>query len=87
MSRTNDRFGDAGLSPRSLANRSARMPNTAAVTSCPTSFEVLFSPRLRCRRILMKSSRNPTAPSAVVRNSTSSAEAVIRSPVSRCEVR
>ena len=33
----------------------------------------------------MKSSRNPTTPSAVVRNSTSSADAVIGSPVSPCD--
>ena len=35
-------------------------------------------PRLRCLRILMKSSRKPTEPSPVVRNSSSSADAVGR---------
>ena len=53
MSRTNDRFAEAGVSPSALAKRSASMPNTIAVSSCPTSFEVLFRPRLRWLRILM----------------------------------
>ena len=87
MSRTKDRFVEAGLSPSALTNRAARIPKTSAVTSCPTSLLVLFSPRLRWRRSLMKSSRKPTTPSAVVRNSTSSADAVIGSPVSPCETR
>ena len=87
MSRTKERFVDAGLSPSALTNRLARIPKISAVTSCPTSFEVLFNPRLRWRRSLMKSSRNPTTPSAVVRYSTSIADAVIGSPVSPCETR
>ena len=32
----------------------------SAAASWPTNFAVLFRPRLRCLRILMKSSRKPT---------------------------
>ena len=39
------------------------MPNNTAATSCPTSLAVLFRPRLRCRRTLIRSSRKPTTPS------------------------
>jgi hypothetical protein len=85
MSRTNERLSEAGASPSALANRSARMPKIVAVSTCPTVLAVLFRPRLRARRSPMKSSRNPTIPSAVVRNSTSSADAVIGSLVSRWE--
>ena len=43
---------------------------------CPMNFIRLFRPRLRCLRILMKSSRKPTTPSPVVRYSSSQPDAV-----------
>ena len=59
----------AGPTPgvRPSALREATAPGRRRPTptsSWPTSFAVLFRPRLRCLRILMKSSRKPTTPSA-----------------------
>ena len=47
------------------------------------SFGTLRRPRLRCREILMKSSRKPTTPRPVIRNSTSSADTVTSDMVNR----
>ena len=45
-------------------------------TSWPPNLARARRPRLRCRRILMKSSRKPTTPSPTIRNSSSSPDAV-----------
>ena len=70
-------WSDAGRRPRSSssAGESARTPNTTATRVWPIIFARLRRPRLRCRLILMKSSRNPTVPSPTNRNSSSIAEA------------
>ena len=67
----------------SSIGESARIPNTRAMTVCPIIFAALRRPRLRCRTILMKSSRKPTKPSPANRKSNSSAEALTPPPVSR----
>ena len=66
MSRTNERLSEPGVRPSALPKRSARIPKTVAVSTWPTILDVLLRPRLRARRSLMKSSRKPTTPSAVV---------------------
>src|ERR1700736_3849857 len=65
ISRTYDSCAPAGVIPSALGNCSTRMPKRTAATTCPTALAVLFSPRLRAFRILIRSSTNPTAPSAV----------------------
>ncbi len=67
MSRTYDRCTDAGLSPAASLNCSASTANEIPTPSWPISFAVADSPRLRCLRILMKSSRKPTTPMPVNR--------------------
>ena len=46
MSRTNDRFVDAGLSPSALTNRLARIPKTSAVTQLPDELAGLVQPEV-----------------------------------------
>ncbi|CFS59219.1 Uncharacterised protein [Mycobacterium tuberculosis] len=47
---------------------------------CPTVLAVLFNPRLRDLRILIRSSMNPTPPKAVARPSTNRPDAPMPSP-------
>ncbi len=75
MSRTKDRLTDAGVRPSLFGNCSTRIANVIVAMNWPTSFAVLFRPRLRALRILMKSSRKPTMPSDVVSISTSRPDA------------
>ncbi|SHS81869.1 Uncharacterised protein [Mycobacteroides abscessus subsp. abscessus] len=58
-----------------LRKCSTKTPNTSAERICPTVLEVLFRPRLRALRILMKSSMKPTPPSMVASASTSRPDA------------
>ena len=73
-----DRWREAGVWPRSSSSHgeSARPPKTRAITVWPIILALLRSPRLRCLKILMKSSRKPTRPMPTKRKSSSSAEAV-----------
>ena len=65
-----------GSGRRRCGTNSAPTPKVSATNVWPRNFIRLFSPRLRCLRILMKSSRKPTRPIPVVRYSSSSADAV-----------
>ena len=65
--------------PAELA-QSLLAQGVTAMKVWPISFARLFRPRLRCCRILMKSSSTPTTPSPVVRYSSSHPEAVGPSP-------
>ncbi len=60
------------------------MANTTPTMTWPASLAPLRRPRLRCLYSLMKSSANPTAPSPVIRNSTSSPDTETGSPVAMC---
>ncbi len=77
MSRRNETCVDAGVLPRlsSSPGHSASTPKTSATTVWPMILARLRRPRLRCRRILMKSSRKPTAPIPTKRKRSSRAEA------------
>ncbi len=75
ISRTYDSSALPGVSPSELRNCSASTPNSTAAARMPTVFAVLFRPRLRARRILIRSSTKPTAPSAVASPSTSQPDA------------
>ena len=61
--------------PRSSGNCSDRSAKRIATIDWPAILALLRRPSERCLLILMKSSRNPTTPSPVNRNSTSSADA------------
>ena len=80
ISRTYDSCGLPGVRPSGLPNCSTRMPNSSAAEIWPTVLAVLFKPRLRDRRILIRSSRNPTPPSAVASPSTSNPDTEGPSP-------
>jgi hypothetical protein len=82
ISRTYDSSELPGVSPSALRNCSTNMPNSTAAVIWPTVLAVLFRPRLRDRRILIRSSTNPTVPSDVASPSTSSPEADGPSPSS-----
>ncbi len=81
VSRMNEIRIEAGVRKCRLGNCRAAMANVMPTRPCPTIFASGDSPRLRCREILMKSSRNPTSPSPVMRYSTSPADTVGFSPV------
>ena len=81
MSRAKDRFVEPGVMPEASGNCSSSTPKISAAASWPTSFAVLFSPRLRPLYSLMKSSAKPSAPMARVRKSTSRPEAEGPAPV------
>jgi len=53
-------------------NCTTTTPNTTAMTAWPSSLAVLLRPSERRRRILMRSSAAPTAPSPTVMPSTAS---------------
>ncbi len=86
MSRTNETEVDAGVRNELFGNCSARIAKITATRVWPASFSPLRRPRLRCLLILMKSSRNPTKPSPVMRNSTSRPLTVGPWPVTRCAI-
>ena len=83
-SRRNDRGASAGVRSNPSGCCSTSTANTAATTTWPTSFARLRSPRLVCRKILMKSSMNPTTPRPVISSSTRTPEGVIGSSVAAC---
>src|SRR6202161_2010142 len=75
LSRTYDKSEVPGVNPASLRNCKTSTPTRTAAVIWPTVLAVLFSPKLRDRRSLIRSSTNPTAPSVVARNSTSRPDA------------
>ena len=68
-------YREAGVTPRSSGNCSDSSAKTTATTDWPAILALLRSPSERWLRILMKSSRNPTAPSPVNRNKINRADA------------
>ncbi len=84
VSRMKEIWLDAGVTPRSSGNCSARRAKAIATRVCPESLAPARRPRLRCLDTLMKSSRNPTKPRPLIRNSTSRAETVGARQVIRC---
>ena len=79
-SRRKDREGSAGVRSILSGCCSTSAANAAATTGL-ASFARLRSPALVCRKILKKSSTNPTRPIPVISSSTSTPEGVNGSSV------
>ncbi|MNW58442.1 hypothetical protein D3C74_363090 [compost metagenome] len=74
VSRRNEMCVEAGVRKFSLGNCSASTANVMPTMPWPMILARGESPRLRCLRILVKSSKNPTSPRPVMRKSTRIAE-------------
>ncbi len=80
VSRRNEMRVDAGVRPCSFGNCSASTANAMPTAPWPMIFARAVSPRLRCLRIFVKSSRKPTIPRPVMRKRTSSADTLGNRP-------
>ena len=82
-----DRCVDAGVKSSPSGKWMASSAKTPATIAWPANFALARRPRLRCMYSLMKSSRKPTSPSPVIRNSTSSPDADMASLVTTWPIR